>query len=80
MAKFPFALRVFKARNIRFRQFLMAASGADQAADDIDSMVGFGRTSPHLAPSFSRSRKYPAAVFTAIVLTGPLTALVSRLD
>jgi hypothetical protein len=52
-----------RLEDIRFRQFLMAAAGANQASDDMDSLVGFGRTGGRipveaLARAASMSRTY----------------------
>lgn len=52
-----------RLEDIRFRQFLMAAAGANQAADDMDSMVGLGPTGGRipveaLARAASMSRTY----------------------
>lgn len=53
-----------RLEEVRFRQFLMAAAGANQAADDMDSMIGMGiRTGGRipveaLARAASMSRTY----------------------
>jgi hypothetical protein len=52
-----------KLEDINFRKFLMVAAGANQAADDMDSMVGLGRVGGRipveaLARAASMSRTY----------------------
>ncbi len=60
----PLCLECYsKLEDIRFRHFLMAAAGANQAADDMDEIVGLGRSGGRfpveaLAKAASMARTY----------------------